>query len=82
MMVKTSGETIQAFPITPATYIGVASNFNTPGFSVIHAAEDGTITFEFGTNGGTKIVNVVAGQDLAIHPDCISLTATATVWIS
>ena len=81
MMVKTSGETIQAFPITPQTYVGVASAFNTPGYSVVHAAGDGTITFEFGTQG-TVAVDVVAGQDLAIHHDCISLTSTATVWIS
>jgi hypothetical protein len=81
MMVKTGGEVIQAFPITPATYTGTPTSFNPAGYSVIHAAADCDITFDFGTSG-TVVITATAGQDLAIHSDCMSITATGEVWIS
>ena len=80
-MIKESTEIIQAFPIAPHTYVGTPSGMDVKGYNILHAAEDCTITFEFGTQG-TVSVDVLAGQDLSIHPDCQYLTATGTCWIS
>ena len=49
-MIKVANETIQAFPITERTYVGVASGYDMGG-NVLHAAVDGDITFDFGTRG-------------------------------
>jgi hypothetical protein len=79
-MIKVANEAIQAFPITERTYVGVATGYANGG-CVLHAAEDGDITFDFGTRG-IVVVTVTAGQDLALDPDIQSITSTATVWIS
>jgi hypothetical protein len=79
-MIKAGSELVQAFPTSERTYVGVASGFSDGGM-VLHAAEDGDITFEFGTSG-TVVVSVVAGQDLALDVDIESITSTGVVWIS
>ena len=79
-MVKAGNEIIQAFPITESTFIGVASAY-TGSAKILHAAADGTITFNF-ANGSSISVDVIAGQDLAVDRDTDSITSTATVWIS
>jgi hypothetical protein len=79
-MIKVGSEAIQAFPITERTYSGVANGY-TAGGAVLHAAEDGNITFDFGTRGVVAL-SVSAGQDLALDPDIISITSTGVVWIS
>lgn len=80
-MIKEGGCIVQAFPVGPHTYIGTPNAFETKGYSIIHATGDGTITFNFG-NQGTVAVTVSAGQDLAIHDDCISLDASVECWVS
>ncbi len=79
-MIKVGNETIQAFPVTERTYSGVANSY-TNGGVVLHAAEDGDITFDFGTRG-TVVLSVLAGQDLALDPDIEAITSTGVVWIS
>jgi hypothetical protein len=79
-MIKVGSEAIQAFPVTERTYSGVANGY-TAGGTVLHAAEDGDVTFDFGTRG-TVVLSVVAGQDLALDPDIVSITSTGVVWIS
>jgi len=81
-MVTLKNEAIQAFPVHAGTYNGTATSFMMEGkYNIIHAAEDGDITFEFpGSN--TIVLSVTAGQDLAVAPGCITITSTGTVWIS
>jgi len=80
-MIKDSAEIVQAFPIQAHTYTGVPSGFNTSGFSILHAAADGDITFDFGV-GGIVVISALAGQDLAFSKDVQAITATAVCWIS
>ena len=80
-MVTQNGNQIQAFPVLARTYIGVANSFTAKGYNILHAVEDGTVTFEMGTSGSV-VLNVVAGQDLAFDDITQAITSTATVWIS
>ena len=75
-----SNEAIQAFPIERETKVDTLTDFDPTNYEIIHAAEDGTITFTFGTSSIN--VDVLAGQDLAIGSGCTSITSTGTVWIS
>jgi hypothetical protein len=79
-MVKVANETIQAFPVTQRTYVGAANGY-TKGGVILHAAEDGDITFDFG-NQGTVVLSVTAGQDIALASNIKSITSTGVVWIS
>ena len=79
-MIKVGNEAIQAFPVTERTYSGVANAYSEGG-TILHAAEDGDITFDFGTRGSV-VLSVVAGQDLALDPDIVSITSAGVVWIS
>ena len=79
-MVKTANGDIQAFPIHEGTYIGIPSGY-VNGCNIIHALEDCQITFDFGIRG-TVLIDVKAGQDLAVASGIESITATATCWIS
>jgi hypothetical protein len=79
-MIKVGTDAIQAFPITKRTYVGIASAY-TNGGSVLHVAEDGQITFDFGTMGSV-VVNAIAGQDFALAPDIEAITSTGIVWIN
>ena len=79
-MVKTANGDIQAFPITERTYVGTPNNYSNGG-NILHAVNDCTITFDFGT-AGTVVVDVGAGQDLALDEDIQSITATDVCWIS
>jgi hypothetical protein len=81
MMVKSAAEIIQAFPITPHTYVGTPNAIDARPYDILHAAADGDITFDFGA-AGTVTVSVANGQDLAIHSDTIAITATGQVWMS
>jgi hypothetical protein len=78
-MIKVGNEAIQAFPITERTFVGIASDYASGG-TVLHAAEDGSINFNFANVSVT--VDVVAGQDLALDPDIETISSTGTVWIS
>ena len=80
-MVKDSTEIVQAFPIQSHTYSGTPCSFDATGYSILHAAEDCDITFNFGTMGAV-VVTVKAGQDLAFNDNVETITATATCWIS
>ena len=79
-MIKVGNEIVQAFPVSERTYVGVANGY-TFGGTVLHAAEDGDITFDFGTRG-VVVLSATAGQDIALDPDIESITSTGTVWIS
>ena len=79
-MVKVANESIQAFPVTSRTYVGVANAY-TDGGVVLHCGEDGDVTFDFGTSG-TVVISVKAGQDFALAPNIMSITSTGIVWIS
>jgi hypothetical protein len=79
-MVKRASQLIQAFPVTSRTVKGIVNDY-TAGGSVIHAAEDGDITFTF-KDGSSLVLTVTAGMDFAIGDDVASITSTAEVWIS
>ena len=79
-MIKAANEIIQAFPVSERTYVGTPSNY-TDGGNILHAVNDCQITFDFGTRG-TVVMDVVAGQDLALDPDIQVITATDVCWIS
>ena len=79
-MVKAGNEIVQAFPIHAGTYVGIPNAY-TSGGKILHAAEDGSITFDFGT-AGSVTVDAVAGQDIAIDRNVQAITATMTCWIS
>ena len=80
-MILEGGAPIQAFPATPGTYVGTPSSFTAKGYSLLHAAEDVTVHFYFsGTN--ELIMDLPAGMDIAIDPQCETITATGKVWIS
>ena len=88
-MVKESTQIIQAFPVGPHTYIGTLSTFTPLGYSILHAVEDGTITFTFASANGEEpcskkdlAFSVMAGQDLAIHPLCESISSSGICWVS
>ncbi len=74
------GETIQAVEINGSTFIGTASNRPIRG-SVIHASEDGSLTFHF-ENIADKVVNATAGSDWVAGTDCTGLTSTMEVIIT
>ncbi len=80
-MVKSSTEIIQAFPIMPHTYVGTPNGLAEKGYNILHAAEDCTVTIDFGTMGSVS-VDVLAGQDLALDDRYQTITATGQVWIS
>ena len=80
-LVRKATGVIQAFPIHATTAIhATATDENIADMSVVHAQEDGTITFHFPT--GNKAIPVVAGADLGIGPTCTGITATAAILIS
>ena len=79
-MVKAGNEIIQAFPVHEGTFVGTANGY-TGSAKILHAAEDGDITFEF-ADGTSVALSVTAGQDLAVDRDIQSITSTGTVWIS
>ena len=79
-MVKENSEIIQAFPINANTFIGTPTSLSAVGYSILHAAENCDITFNFST--GAVTVSVVAGQDLAFGEGVVDITATATCWVS
>ena len=81
MMLTQGGQPIQAFPVTPATYVGKPTGISTRGFTILHAAEDGDIEFDFESLGTVNVV-VTAGQDIAIDSRCRFITASGTVWMS
>jgi len=78
-MIKLGNEMVQAFPIMNSTFVGVANGY-TGGGRILHAAEDGTLTFVLPTKNIS--IDVVAGQDIALSLDVRSITSTGTVWIS
>ena len=80
-MVKLAEEIIQAFPITERTYVGTPSGY-TAGGSVLHVVAATTITFDFGTRGTVVVDALTPGQDFALDPDIVTITADGTVWIS
>ena len=79
-MKQINSQLVQAFPATANTFVGTASNLDTTNYVVVHAAVDGTLTFDFGTDVVT--LDVTAGQDIAIGNGCKTLTSSATVWVS
>ncbi len=79
-MILSGGHPIQAFPVTPGMFSGIASNFDPKGYEIVHAVSDGQITFTF--DSGDVVVNAMAGMDLAIHPQCLSITSSMDVWIA
>jgi hypothetical protein len=79
-MQRVGNEVIQAFPIKPRTYVGVATGY-TYGGCILHAVDKQTVTFDFGIKG-VVVVDVGEGQDLSFNDDVISITSTGTVWIS
>ena len=81
MVKKKSGEMIQAFPVTSATYVGTPTDFGPKGYDLVHCNEDATLTFRF-SGASVVIINGVAGQDFAIGDGCVGITATAEVAIS
>jgi len=70
---------IQAFPIHAQTFVGVATNEEARN-KIVHANEDGDITFIFG--GDDVVVTTVAGQDFAVSVECMGVTSTAEIIIS
>lgn len=81
MILRENSQLVQAFPIAPHTYVGVPNAFNPRGYNILHAAEDVDVTFDFGTQGSVT-VSLPKSGDVAIHPSCVAITSTATVWIS
>lgn len=81
MMLRENSQLIQAFPVAPHTYVGTPNAFDPRGYCILHVAVDADVTFDFGTSG-TVVVSAPAGMDLAIHPSCVAITATAECWIS
>ena len=78
-MIQIGNQIVQAFPITERTFVGVANDYANGG-TVLHAAADGTITFNFANK--SIAIDVVAGQDVSLDPDIETITSTGTVWIS
>jgi hypothetical protein len=79
-MIRLANEIVQAFPVTERTYVGTPNGYSSGG-SILHAVNDCQITFDFGTRG-TVVMDVSAGQDLALDEDIQSITATDVCWIS
>ena len=79
-MVLEGGPPIQAFPLTPTTFVGSLTDFNTKGYVILHCVEDGTLTLNFGTT--TLSVDVQAGMDFSIDPQCQRISSTGKVMIS
>ena len=79
-MLQDNSQIIQAFPMRANTYVGVANSYTGP-CEIIHAGEDGTLTLNYGTLGSV-VVDVLAGQDLAIDSHIEAVTSTGIVWIS
>lgn len=71
---------IQAFPIHSGTYIDIPTDVSTSGYKLLHAEEDATVTFAF--SGGDIVATMLAGEDVGIAPDCITVTATAKIRMS
>ena len=81
MVVKNSGEIVQAFPITAGTYVGTPSAISAKGYTLVHCNEACDVTFNFGVKG-TVVVSATAGMDFAIGEGCETITATGEVIIS
>jgi hypothetical protein len=79
-MVRENSQIIQAFPVTPGTYIGIADNYKAAS-KVLHVVEDCDLTFDFGAQGSV-FLTAAAGQDFALAPELKSITSTGVVWIS
>ena len=80
-MVKENSQIIQAFPIKANTYVGIPSNLDVTGYSIVHVNDDATLTFDFGTEGQVTI-SASAGIDFAIDDTCKTLTSTAECIVS
>jgi hypothetical protein len=73
-------QAVQAFPISSNLFTGIASDETCANRSVLHAVEDGDITFTF-RDSTTKVLSVIAGMDLGLTRDVISVTSTANIWL-
>ena len=80
-MIQSGGDPIQAFPLGPGTYVGTPTAMDMDGYSIIHAVEDVQLTLQFSQNN-SLVIDVPAGMDVAIDPQCDYLTATGKVWVS
>ena len=80
-MINTNSATIPVFPIYRHTVIGVQSDTLCGKFNVVHANEDGDVTFTF-LDDTTLDVTVTGGDDLGITQDVKSLSSSAEVMLS
>ena len=83
-MVSIPNEAIQAFPLTPKTYIGTPGNLSNEQdgpFRILHLLEDSTVTITF-VGSNTKTFDAGAGMDFALDPSWETLTVTGQVLLS
>jgi hypothetical protein len=73
-------QAVQAFPISSNLFVGTATDETCANRSVLHATEDGDITFTF-KDSTTKVLPVIAGMDLGLTRDVVSITSTADIWL-
>jgi hypothetical protein len=74
-------KSVQVFPIHADTYIGTATAVSTYGFKILHAEADATVTFTL-EGGATKVISMLAGEDVGIADIVASVTSTATIRMS
>lgn len=71
----------QAFPVTPNTFVGVATALNMEGRKIVHVNADSTLTFKWDNGKPDVIIVASAGMDFAVDDSCLTLTSTAEVLV-
>jgi hypothetical protein len=73
-------QAVQAFPVHSGMFVGIASDESCTNRSVLHCASDSDVTFTF-KDATTITLSMIAGMDVGLTRDVVSLTSTGDVWI-
>ena len=80
LTIDNSYETIQVFPIHKLTVQGVQTDLDITNYKIVHADEDGTLTFTYDTTD--VVITVLQGEDVGIVAGFDTLTSTGIVKVS